>query len=155
MMASMSCPSSGSSATPIDAPQATRLTVDPVGARDIADDRAGELFGFAAVIDRAGGDELVATEARDHGVFRHRVGQAAGDFCQHPIADHVAKRVVDFLESIEVEPEQRQLLVGRQLHLQFDQLVVESGAVEQSGDDVGAGLDAHLVGQFARWFRRR
>ena len=112
--------------------------------RKIADDRAGQVF-VAAVIDDAGGDEFVAAEAGDRRSFGSDVGHPPRHFGEDAVADRVTKCVVDFLEAVEVEPEQRQLAPGRQAHQLFDQFVVEAGAVEQPGDDVGAGLLAHLV----------
>ncbi len=68
----------------------------------------------------AGDDELVAAETGDDRVAVRGFLEAAGDFGEHAVADRVAERVVDFLEAVEVEPEQRQLAVRIARHHDFD-----------------------------------
>jgi hypothetical protein len=51
--------------------------------------------------------ELVAAEARDHGIGRHLELQLLRDDAQDLIAHQVAVDVVDVLEMVEVDPENR------------------------------------------------
>src|SRR6266852_806290 len=51
--------------------------------------------------------ELVSAEARDDVALAHAVCQALGGFLQHPVAELVAERVVDVLETVEVHEEER------------------------------------------------
>ncbi|CAB4835941.1 unannotated protein [freshwater metagenome] len=55
---------------------------------------------------------FVARQASHDGVGRHCVDEAAGHGDQHLIAGGVAQRVVDVLEAVEVDEEQRGVLVG-------------------------------------------
>ena len=48
-------------------------------------------------------DELVAADACDVAAGRQRVAQALGDVAQELVAAVVAERVVDLLETIEIE----------------------------------------------------
>ena len=59
--------------------------------------------------------ELVAAEPADLAVVAHHRLQPLGDLAQQRIADRVAERVVDVLEPIEIDHEQRAALlpVGR------------------------------------------
>jgi len=53
-------------------------------------------------------DELVAAEPAHGDGGTHTLGQAQRDRLQQPVADGVAQRLVDVLESIQVEKEQCQ-----------------------------------------------
>ena len=54
-------------------------------------------------------DELVAAQSSHAVVFAHAFQQALGCHAQHAVADMVAERVVDVLEVVEVEEQQRDL----------------------------------------------
>ena len=51
--------------------------------------------------------EFVSAEARDDVALAHAVCQALGGFLQHPVAELVAERVVDVLETVQVHEEER------------------------------------------------
>ena len=56
--------------------------------------------------------ELVAAEAGDGVAVADAVLQAPGELDQQQIADVVAERVVDLLEAVEIEQQQRQRVGG-------------------------------------------
>ncbi|MGC3943849.1 MAG: hypothetical protein QM762_04800 [Chryseolinea sp.] len=87
------------------------VVVDADRAADLVHHARGELLDLAAADHLAGDDELVPAEAGDGGIGRRAGLQAAGDFGQQLVAGLVAERIVDFLEPVEVHPEQRELLV--------------------------------------------
>ena len=66
---------------------------------------------------RAGGGVehhvLVAREAGHGGALGHGVAQPLGDHHEHLVAGGVAERVVDVLEPVEVDEEQRRVLLLR------------------------------------------
>ena len=70
--------------------------------------RAGQLGGRAAVGQPAQQHrELVAAEARQRVAAPQRAAQPVGDLAQQPVAVVVAERVVDLLEAVEVDQQQR------------------------------------------------
>ena len=81
--------------------------------------------------------ELVAAEARDQVGRAQAVGEPRGHGGEQRVADEVAERVVDALEVVEVDEQQRQprALAARQLHEPLE-LVVEARAVGQAGERV-------------------
>ncbi len=90
--------------------------------------------------------ELVAAQARDGVLGAQAPGQAMADLHQEPVADLLAERVVQDLEAVEVEEEDRQVAaaalgpgqgVGEAIH--------EEGAVGQPGQGIAEGLADELV----------
>jgi hypothetical protein len=65
----------------------------------------GQRIALRSVRQNAG--EFVTTEAGKACLWRHRLAQLARQLLQHPVARHVPAGVVDELELIEVEVEQR------------------------------------------------
>ena len=57
-------------------------------------------------------DEFVAAQPRERVAFADAVLHPVGHFLQQQIADLVAERVVDVLEPVEVDEQQRQRLAG-------------------------------------------
>lgn len=92
-------------------------------------------------------DELVAAEA-GHGIdFAHQAMQAAGDGNEHGVARRVAVGVVDVLEVVQVEQQQRNKVAAapgereRPLHP-----VGEQATVGQAGQRVVMGKVTELLG---------
>ena len=123
-----------------------------------------DLFGDARGIIDIGDvlqddDELVTAQPR-HRVGRpHGAAQAVSHFLEQFVADLVTERVVDDLETVEVEKHHRDAaLAARRLRQRMLQAVVEQRAVGQSGQyivvrqvpDALLGLQAleHLILQF-------
>ena len=123
------------------------VVVDAKGAADVGQQALGGGLDLGALLGDAGNDEFIAAKPPDAGP-RRRIGQQpCADLGQQAVAGLVAQRVVDFLEPVEVDPEQRHLLFGGDAHGLFDQRVVQPGAVQQPGDDIGARDMLHLVGE--------
>ncbi len=104
------------------------------------EERLGDDLG-AAMVDRLEQDgELVAAEARRGVAGAHASGDAAPDLGQHLVADRVAERVVDRLEVVEVEEQDRggARAVGQR---RLDALR-EERAVREAGERVVEGLMA-------------
>src|SRR5918993_1037120 len=82
--------------------------VDHVGFFDRHDDPVGELLDHLAAL-RVGDDdrELVAAHAADVTVLADLVDEALGDGAKHRVPLRVAERIVDRLEPVEVEEEDR------------------------------------------------
>ena len=101
----------------------------------------GELL---AALDEHG--ELVAAEARD-GVARARdLLEARGDLQQQLIADVVAEVVVDLLEAVEVDEQQRERLAReRAARERVVEAVAEEGAVGEPGEAVVERLARQLL----------
>ena len=82
----------------------------PHRVHDPAGDRPGALqVGGGRQQDR----ELVAAQARDRVAVADAVVQALGELDQQQVADVVAKGVVDLLEAVEIEQQERQGLAAR------------------------------------------
>jgi hypothetical protein len=90
--------------------------------------------------------ELVSAQARD-GVLRAQArGQAMADFHQKPVADLLAERVVQDLETVQIEEEHRQVGAGPLRAGQgVGEAVHEEGPVGQPGQGVAEGLADELV----------
>ena len=73
---------------------------------------------------------------------------------QHAVADLMAERVVDFLETVKIKPEQRQLALGAHMAQPVDEMIIQPRAVKQAGHDVGSCQKLHLVGQPLTGFSR-
>ena len=104
------------------------------GAHDAPRDRPGALdVGGRGQQDR----ELVAAEPGDRVALADAFLQALGELHQQQVADVVAERVVDLLEAVEVEQQQRQRLAGARRGAQrLGQAVLEQQAVGQPGQRV-------------------
>ena len=114
------------------------MAFDHVGARDLLDQRSGERFEQADV-DRAGQHrlEFVAAEAADLAVIAHHRFQPLGDLAQQRVADRVAERVVDVLEAIEVDHEQRAALLAMGgVAQRFVERLAHHRAVGQAGQRI-------------------
>ena len=81
----------------------------PTAFEDVLRDRV-ELARIRAVLDQH--DELVAAQARDRVALAQVMPQAPRDVLQQPVARLVAEAVVDVLEAVEVDEEQRELLAA-------------------------------------------
>ena len=94
-------------------------------------------------------DELVAAEARHHVARAQACGDARGHGLQQAVADEVPQRIVDALEVVEVDEQQRQRRVGRARPLDLPaQPFHERHAVRQAGERVVVRevMDARLRG---------
>ena len=90
--------------------------------------------------------ELVAAEAGDHVGLADAVVQRAADGADDLVAGLVAAGVVDVLEAVEVEQEDRALAaVARGVGDVLGELLVEAAAVEELGQRVVVGQVLQLV----------
>ena len=86
-------------------------------------------------------DELVAAPARHRVARPHRGLQALRDHAQHLVADVVAEAVVDALEAVEVDEQQRhQAAAADRPGECLLQAVEQQGAVGQAGEEVVGGF---------------
>ena len=92
--------------------------------------------------------ELVAAQARREVARLQRAAQAPGDGLQQLVADRMAERVVDRLEVVEVEEEDRVVAPAR--GEQLAELVEEQRAVGQAGQRVVVGLVLEAALQLAQ-----
>src|SRR5215468_9568267 len=83
--------------------------------------------------------ELVAAEPRDQVAFADAAAQPRRDGLQQFITDMVAVRIIDALELVDVDIEQRKLLAARDLLQLALHLFVEQHAVRQVGERVVMG----------------
>ena len=104
----------------------------------------GDLSGGAGPVDILEQDrELVARQARDQVGIAHARLQAGGDLLEHLVAGEVAEAVVDDLEAVDVEVQQRAAAVW--LVLEPRQRAVEPGAQVVSVGQPGQGVVQDLV----------
>ncbi len=101
-------------------------------------DRQDQLFGDAGRVARVGQPhqqqhELVAALAADGVVLAHPRAQPTRDLLQHAVANRMAEGVVDRLEPVEVEVQQRALVAAVDLRQRLRQAVLEQQAVGQAG----------------------
>ena len=90
--------------------------------------------------------ELVSAEAGSGVGAAHALGQAQRELAQHLVAGRMAERVVDGLEVVEVDEEDRHLvLVAAQALERVRHAILEQQAVGQAGQRVVEGLPAQLV----------
>ena len=123
------------------------VAFDHVRPRDLLDQRPGKRFEQADV-DRPGQHrlELVAAEAADLAVIAHHRLQAVGDLAKQRVADRMAERVVDVLEPIEIDQEQRAaLLAVRGIAQRFVERLPHHRAVRQAGQRIEAGEARDLL----------
>ena len=89
--------------------------------------------------------ELVAAEAGDPVPLAQSGEDPRAELREHAVAGVVAERVVELLEVVEVDDEQRERLVrGARVVDRAAQLTVESAPVRQARQLVGARLAARL-----------
>ena len=90
--------------------------------------------------------ELVSAQARDGVLGAQAPGQAMAHFHQKPVADLLAQRVVEDLEAIQIEEEDRQVGAGALRAGQgVGQAIHEEGTVGQPGQGIAEGLADELV----------
>ena len=78
--------------------------------------------------------ELIAAQSSDGRTLRHVRRKPAGNGLEQLIADGVTKRVVDFLEPVEIQDQDGELVAGPPRVFQTTtQLFVEQAPVRQSG----------------------
>src|SRR5437764_7706677 len=89
------------------------MAFDEIRSRNLLDQSPRERFEEADV-DASGEDrlEFVAAQTADLAVIAHDRLQPLADLAEKRIADRVAERVVDVLESIEIDHEQRAALLA-------------------------------------------
>jgi hypothetical protein len=81
--------------------------------------------------------EFVAAEARDRVAVAHMRAQARAGRLEHAVAGRVAHRIVDVLEAVEVEEQNRDAAaVAARAHDGVAQALAEQRAVGQSGQRV-------------------
>ena len=105
-------------------------------------DVAGLAHDFSATAGEAGEqyDKFIAAQAGHRVFLADAAFQAGGDHLQHGIAEGVAERIVDVLEVVEVEKQQRtaQVVALEQGNL-LAQAVHQQGAIGQVGQGVVVG----------------
>ena len=90
--------------------------------------------------------ELVAAEAGEDVVGAQDAAQARADLGEHGVAGVMAERVVELLEAVDVDDQQRQrLVVCARAGQMRAQPAAELAAVGQAGELVGRRLAARLV----------
>ena len=96
--------------------------------------------GLGQIRDRQDESEFLAAEAGDQVHFAHRLCQDSADAAQHFVAGLMAMHVVEFLEMVDVENDQRKYAMAP---LPFGhppaQFVIESATIGERGQRVGAG----------------
>src|SRR5258707_700178 len=81
--------------------------------------------------------ELVAAEAADGVVRPYTLTQSLGDLDEHAVAHVVAEAVVDDLEAVEVEEQQRRGVVALpRVHDRELELLHEPGTIPQAGEAI-------------------
>ena len=89
--------------------------------------------------------EFVAAEPRQHLILVEDAGRAARDRLQQRVAGGMAEKVVDLLEAVEVDAEQRQLAAVRGGHRDLAvELAVEAAAIGQAGQRIVLGEVAQI-----------
>ena len=133
-----------------------RRAFEEIGLRHRVDHGVGELGQFVAIAHPGQHDlEFVAAEPPDQPRFADHALQPLRDLLEQRVADLVTERVVDRLEPIEVEQEQRrragarlrrQRLVERRAHALA---VGEAGQAVEQGEPRDLRIRAALFGQVA------
>ena len=111
-----------------------------IGRADRLEDAADEHHHVVGIRDAGLDDgELVAAEPGHEIGFPHAAGEAGGDRFQQRVADHVAERIVDALELVDVDVEHGQLAFRRDLGQFPLEPLVEQRAVRQVGQRIVMG----------------
>ncbi len=113
---------------------------DAVGPRNLLDHGPGERFQKSDVdLAREHGLELVAAEAADLSMITHRQFQPVRDLPEQCVADRVAERVVDVLEAVEIDQEERAaFLPARRVAKRLVERLPHHRPVRQSGQRIEA-----------------
>ncbi len=112
-------------------------------ARADRDSVAGDVVGgaqdFVGAIDLGLHDgEFVAAEPRNHRLVPRAIAQTLGDRAQQFVADMMAERIVDLLESVEIEAQHGKAALATEVGEGFFDLLGEQDAVGQAGQRVMA-----------------
>ena len=104
-----------------------RVLLDLIGGREVLDDAAGEFAHRAARADIAHHDgEFVAAEPAAHLAFAHQRLKPRGNLREQLVAGEMTERIIDRLEAVEIDHQQRALaapLAG-----------IEQGLAQRLGD---------------------
>ena len=95
--------------------------------------------------------KLVAADTRNRIFFARKGLQSCGNFPEEQVADRVTERIVDDLETIEIEEQDRDLfLVTPGCGERAAQAIIEQAAVGQAGERIVVGQVLDLAfGSFA------
>ena len=115
------------------------------GLRDARFDALAHPVDFRAdVLGHQQQQEFVAAQPRHQVGAAHRTAQPPGHFHQQFVARHMAQRVVDILEQVQVQEDQRRLLPHRaHLACMVEEAPHHMGTVGQAGQQV---VQCHEVG---------
>ena len=114
--------------------------------RTVAHERRGDVLGLACVGVGQQYRELVAAEPRERVARAQPILQERRDRQDELVTGMVAERVVDVLEVVEVEDEQRPARsVARDVRDVGVELLLEAAAVEQARQRIVVGEPAQLV----------
>ena len=104
---------------------------------DDLDDAGRQRARIGRLVDAALQDgEFIAAQARDGVALAQTVAHALGDLPEQLVAERVAERVVDALEAIEIETQDRELLISRQVCKPISRCSRKNSAVGQIGQRV-------------------
>ena len=115
------------------------VALDLVGLADQADQALGKIDGLLPMVgvDLLQDGEFVAAEPADRVALAHRPLQAPRDGLQQRVADRMAERVVDRLELVEVEHEDREAFaLARQPCQRLVHLLAEQRAIGEIGQRI-------------------
>ena len=114
------------------------VTVDRERLGEIGEDARGDALGLRGVGDVGNADdELVAAQARDGVLFAPRRGEARRYGGQQHVADGVAERIVDVLEAVEIEEEDRELApAAMRAGDRLSDAIGEQRTVRQAGERI-------------------
>ena len=158
----LGCPAlSCERAMPMLAPIMAWAAVERIGRADHLDDALRQCLGAPAALGRDLQDrELVAAEPRDRVDLAHAAAQPLRHLTQQLVAGRVAERVVDLLEAVEIDQQQREALaVAALARERVLDAVAQQHAVGETGerivmrhvgDLVGAALALGDVGEGAQ-----
>ena len=128
-------------------PQLVRLRMDHERVAHRLQQLFGDARGVAGRIDgRQQDHELVAAETRHHVLVAHAVADAAAGLLQRRVAARQARRVVDMLELVEVDEQQREAAGFAQRAADFlGQPVLQIAPVGQGRDFIVVRLQVQLL----------
>ena len=123
------------------------VALDRIGPRNLLDQRPRQAFEQSG-FDRAGKHrlELVAAQAADLAMVAHHQFQPVRDLAKERVTDRVAEGIVDVLEPVEVDQEQRAALaaVGG-VAQRLVECLAHQRAIGQAGQGIEAGETADLL----------
>ena len=121
-------------------PDAGAVAVEVIRRADDLDDPARQHGGILRLLGFRDDDrEFVAAETRDRVDLAHASPQPVGHRAQERVAHRVAEGVVDFLEAVEVEAQDRERAAAPEMRDRLLDALAEHRPVGQSGEDVVAG----------------